>query len=152
MPEEKVFNIPLRDAFVKQRNKRASNASKIIKAFLVKHMKTEDVKIGKSINDSLWKNGIQNPPRKVRIHVIKEDGVVYSELLGIEIKPPSKEVVKKKADKKKEKEQKIKEDRKERRKKTIQDEIKEEETGKTEEMPAESVEKAEVKEKIESKA
>jgi large subunit ribosomal protein L31e len=152
MPEEKVFNIPLRDAFVTQRNRRASNSSKIIREFLIRHMKTENVKIGQSINGSLWKNGIQNPPRKVRIHVIKEDGISYAELLGVEIKTPSKEDVKKKADKKKEKEQKIKEERKERKKKTIQDEIKEEEQGKTEEMPKENVEKAEEKEKVESKA
>ena len=143
MPEEKVFNIPLREAFVTQRNKRASNASKIIRAFLVKHMKVENVKIGSSINISLWKNGIQNPPRKVRIHAIKEEGIVYAELLGVEIKTPSKEDVKKKQDKKKEKEQKIKEERKERKKKTIQDEIQEEEKGKVEEILEETAENTE---------
>ena len=144
MPEEKVFNIPLREAFEKQRNRRASNASKIVKEFLIKHMKTENIKVGKSINDAIWKKGIQNPPRKIRIHVIKEEDIIYAELLGVEIKTPSKEEVKKKEEKKKEKGKKIKEERKERKKKTIQEEIEEEVKGKVEEAPKE--EKPEVKE------
>jgi len=135
MAEEKVFTIPLREAFELERNKRARNASKIVRDFLIRHMKTENIKIGKSINESIWKRGISKPPRKVRIHVIKEENVVYSELLGIEIKTPSKEDVKKKEEKKKEKKEKIKEERKERKKKTIQDEIQEEIKGKVEETP-----------------
>lgn len=137
MPEEKVFNIPLREAFVLQRSKRARNASKIVREFLVKHTKTENINIGKSINDAIWKSGIQNPPRKVRVHTIKEEDIVYAELLGVEIKTPSKEELKKKKEKKKEKKEKIKEERKERRKKTIQEEIKEETKGKVPETPKE---------------
>ena len=143
MPEEKVFNIPLREAFERKRARRARNASKIVKDFLMKNMKTEKIKIGKSINDEIWKKGIQNPPRKIRVHVIKEEDTVYAELLGVEIKTPSKEEVKKKEEKKKEKKEKIKEERKERRKKTIQEEIKEEVKGK-EEKPEEI--KPEIKE------
>jgi large subunit ribosomal protein L31e len=137
MVEEKVFNIPLRETHEKQRRRRASNAIKIIRDFLIKNTKTKNIKIGKSINDTIWKDGIQNPPRKVRVHVIKEDDVIYSELLGVEIKTPSKEEVKKKEEKKKEKKEKIKEERKERKKKTIQEEIEEETKGKTEELPKE---------------
>ena len=146
MVEEKVFNIPLRGTHDKQRRRRASNAIKIIRDFLIKNTKTANIKIGKSINDVLWKKGIQNPPRKIRIHVIKEEDVIYAELLGVEIKTPSKEEVKKKEEKKKEKKEKIKEERKERKKKTIQEEIKEEVEGKPKE------EKTEKKEKTEEKA
>ena len=137
MPEEKIFTIPLREAFEKERQKRARNASKIIRDFLIRHMKSENIKIGKSINEAVWKRGIYKPPRKVRIHVIKEDDIVYSELLGVDIKTPSKEEVKKKEEKKKGKKEKIKEERKERKKKTIQDEIEEEVKGKAEEVPKE---------------
>ena len=146
MVEEKVFNIPLRGTHDKQRRRRASNAIKIIRDFLIKNTKTANIKIGKSINDVLWKKGIQNPPRKIRIHIIKEEDVIYAELLGVEIKTPSKEEVKKKEEKKKEKKEKIKEERKERKKKTIQEEIKEEVEGKPKE------EKTEKKEKTEEKA
>jgi large subunit ribosomal protein L31e len=146
MPEEeKIFNIPLRKAFEERRNKRAKYASKIARDFLIKHMKTQDIKIGKSINEAIWKRGINKPPRQVRIHVLKEEGIVYAELLGVEIKTPSKEEIKKKEEKKKEKEKKIKEERKERKKKTIQEEIQEEVKGKAPEVPSET--KPEEKEK-----
>ena len=144
MPEEKIFTIPLREVFEEERNKRASNASKLVRTFLMKHTKTENVKLGKSINEAIWKRGINKPPRKLRIHVIKEEDIVYAEMLGIDIKTPSKEEVKKKEEKKKEKKEKIKEERKERRKKTIQEEIKEEVKGK-EETPKEEKPKEEVK-------
>jgi len=137
MAEEKVFTIPLREAFEKERQKRARNASKIVREFLIRHMKSEKIKIGKSINEAIWKRGIYKPPRKVRIHAIKEEDIVYAEILGVDIKTPSKEEVKKKEEKKKEKKEKIKEERKERRKKTIQEEIKEEVKGKLEEAPKE---------------
>ncbi len=127
MPEEKVFTVPLREAFDKPRTKRAKIAIKILKEFLKKHMKAENVKIGKSINESIWKRGIQKPPRRIRIHALKEGNVIYAELLGVEIKTPSAEELKKKEKKKEEKEKKIREERK--RKKTIQEEI-EEESGK----------------------
>jgi len=149
MPEEKVFTIPLREAFDLQRSKRARNASDIVKEFIIKHMKNENVKIGKSINEALWKKGIQKPPRKVRIHVLKEEDIIYAELLGVEIKPPSKEEVKKKEEKKKEKKEKIKEERKERKKKTIQEEIQEEVKGKAPEAPKEL--KPEEEEKVKPK-
>jgi large subunit ribosomal protein L31e len=146
MPEEeKIFNIPLRKAFEERRNKRAKYASKIARDFLIKHMKTQNIKIGKSINEAIWKRGINKPPRQVRVHVLKEEGIVYAELLGVEIKTPSKEEIKKKEEKKKEKEKKIKEERKERKKKTIQEEIQEEVKGKAPEVPSET--KPEEKEK-----
>jgi large subunit ribosomal protein L31e len=135
MADEKIFTIPLRDVFDKPRTKRAELAMDVIKAYLLKHMKTEDVKIGSSINHEIWKRGMQKPPRKVRIHAIKEDNAVYTEMMGVDIKTPSKEDIKKKEDKKKGKKDKIKEERKERRKKTIQEEMKDEE-GKAVDVPA----------------
>lgn len=140
MPEEKIFNIPLRDAFERPRTRRAKVATKIVRNFLVRHMKSENIKIGNSINQEIWKRGIQKPPRKIRIHALKEEDIVYAELLGVEIKTPSKEELKKKEEKKKEKKEKIKEERKERRKRTIQEEIEEEVKGKPKEIPEEKKE------------
>lgn len=136
MADEKIFTIPLRDVFEKPRTKRAELAIGEIKGFLVRHMKTEEVRIGESINKEVWKKGMQKPPRRVRIHAVKEENIVYTELLGVDIKTPSKEETKKKEEKKKEKKEKIKEERKERRKMSIQDEIKEEKEGKTKEIEA----------------
>ncbi len=140
MPEEKIFNVPLREAFDKPRTKRAKIATNIVRTFLIRHMKSENIKIGNSINKEIWKRGIQKPPRKIRIHAAKEENIVYAELLGVEIKTPSKEELKKKEEKKKEKKEKIKEERKERRKRTIQEEIEEEVKGKPKEIPEEKKE------------
>lgn len=135
MAEEKIFTIPLRDIFSKERVRRAQNASRLVRKFLIKHMKSENVKVGNSINENIWKRGMQKPPRKVRIHAVKEEDIVYAELLGVEIKTPSKEELKKKDEKKKQKKEKIKEERKERKKMSIQEEIAEEVKGKPKEIP-----------------
>ncbi len=145
MADEKIFTVPFRKVFQGTRKKRAKRATTLVRNFLKKHMKSEDVKIGKSINEKIWERGIQKPPRRVRIHAIKENDIVYAELIGVDIKTPSKDVLKKKADKKKEKKEKIKEERKERKKKSIQEEI-EDETGKKVKLDVDS--KEEIKEKI----
>ncbi|MBI4015218.1 MAG: 50S ribosomal protein L31e [Candidatus Aenigmarchaeota archaeon] len=124
--EEKIFTIPLRKAYETARTRRTAKASRLVREFLEKHLKVEDVKIGPSINHSLWSRGIQKPPHSIRVHVLKEDKTVYAELLGIEIKKPSLKEKEEKEKKKAEKEKKIKEDRKERKKMTIQEEIKNE--------------------------
>lgn len=125
MPEEKIFTIPLRKAFRTARTRRAKKAISVIREFLERHMKGE-VKIGKSINESVWARGIQKPPRRVRIHATKEENIVYAEMVGIEIKKPTPEEIKKKEEKEKKKEEKIKKEREERKKKTLEEEIKEE--------------------------
>jgi large subunit ribosomal protein L31e len=135
MVEEKIFTISLREAFAKGRTQRAQDASRLVRNFLIRHMKSENVKIGNSINEDVWKRGMQKPPRKVRVHAVKEENIVYAELLGVDIKTPSKEEIKKKEEKKKQKKEKIKEERKERKKMTIQEEIEEEVKGKPKELP-----------------
>lgn len=133
MAEEKIFTIPLRKAFDTERTHRSRKAIDLVREFLERHMKAEDIVIGKSINEEVWKRGIQKPPRRIRIHTLKADGRVYAEIIGIDIKTPSKEEVKRKVEKEKEKENRIKEERKERKKKTIQEEL-EEESGKKKEV------------------
>jgi large subunit ribosomal protein L31e len=147
MAEEKIFTIPLREAFEKQRVKKSKKAVIIIRNYLKRHMKSDKIKIGKSINENIWKRGAKKTPRKIRIHAIKEDDVIYAELIGIDIKTPSKEELTKKEKKKKEKKEKIKKDRKERRKMTIQEEL-EEESGK----PKEELEEKKPEKKPEDKS
>ncbi len=124
--EERVFTVPLRKAFLKERTKRAKKAIEIIRQFLERHMKGE-VRIGASINESVWARGIQKPPRRVRVHAVKEKiddrDIVFSELVGVDIKKPSADEIKKKLEKEKEKEKKKKEERKERKKKAYEEEM-----------------------------
>ena len=126
MADERAYTIPLGEVFEHPKTKRAKLAISRVKKFLIKHMKADNVKIGDALNKAIWARGIQKPPRKVRIHTIKENDIIYADLIDVELKTPSKEELKKKEEKEKAKKEKIKEERKERRKKTIQDEIKEE--------------------------
>lgn len=102
---ERTYNIPLRKEFLKvPKYKRAKKTVKAIKEFLVKHMKSEDVRIGKHLNLKVWEHGMRNPPHHVKVTAIKDDkGVVRAELFGIK---EEKKTVKKespaKAEKKRE--------------------------------------------------
>ena len=84
---ERTYTIPLRRDFAKvPKYKRSKRAIKHIKDFIVKHMKTEDVKLGKSLNEKVWMHGIKNPPGKVTVKAIKNEDVVTVELEGIDYK------------------------------------------------------------------
>ena len=88
MAEEKIlertYNVPLRKEFLKvPKYKRAKKAVKALKQFLVKHMKSDDVKIGRYLNDEIWKHGIKNPPHHVKLNAVKDkEGLVTAELVG----------------------------------------------------------------------
>ena len=144
---EKIFTVPFRKAYDSERTKRAKKASRLLKEFLQKHMKSEEIKIGDSLNKAVWARGIQKPPHKIRIHAIAKDGAVYAELLGSEIKTPTADLQKKKQEKAAEKEKKIKERRKEMKKMSVQQEL-EKESGKVSptEIPTGPEAKKEVKE------
>ena len=81
---ERTYNVPLRKQYQKAPNwKRTERAVTGLRAFLIKHMKSEVVKIGKELNDKLWLHGIKNPPHHVKITVTKDEkGVVRAELFG----------------------------------------------------------------------
>jgi large subunit ribosomal protein L31e len=87
MAEEikRTYVIPLRRGFINTpRYKRTNKAVRVLKEFLKKHMKSEDIKIGPALNDLLWVNGIKNPPGKVTVDVTKDSkGVVRAELKGV---------------------------------------------------------------------
>ena len=100
---ERTYTIPLRKAWLnKARYKRTPKAVRAVKEFLVKHMKSTDVKLGKELNDKLWKHGIKNPPCRIKVSVVKEDGKVMAELFGAKTevaKAPAKPEQKKEAPK-----------------------------------------------------
>lgn len=76
---ERVYTIPLRNAALAPRPKRANRAVTEVRQFLARHMKTgeEQVWIDGPVNELLWDRGIQKPPRRIRVRAIKfEDGIV----------------------------------------------------------------------------
>jgi len=96
---ERTYTVPLRKGYLNSPLwRRTERAVTEMKKFLKRHMKSENVKIGKELNDKLWMHGIRNPPHHVKITVTKDEkGVVRAELFG------AKKVGEKKAEKKAEK-------------------------------------------------
>ena len=85
--EERFYTIPLRKAWISPRKKRAPKAVRIVKSFVLKHMKVrteaeeeeepEKLVIDNDVNEKLWNRGIEKPPRKIRVRVVKDkEGVV----------------------------------------------------------------------------
>ena len=85
--EERFYTIPLGKAWISTRKKRAPRAIRIVKSFIIKHMKVrteadeeedaERLVIDNEVNEKLWSRGIEKPPRKIRVRVIKnKEGVV----------------------------------------------------------------------------
>ena len=84
MADEKIYTIPLRDAFKKTKKKRVPYAARLVRSFLKTHTKAETVKIGPKLNAELWSRSISKPPRRVRVKAVKEGSVVKAELLGFD--------------------------------------------------------------------
>lgn len=81
---ERVYTVPLRREFLKvPRYKRTVKAMRALRAFLEKHMKSDNVKIGKYLSMFMTKHGIKNPPHHVKVTAAKDsDGMVKAELVG----------------------------------------------------------------------
>ena len=80
---ERTYNVPLRKEYRKAPQwKRTPRAVKALKAFLAKHMKSDNVKLGPKLNEEMWKHGMKNPPHHVKVNVTKEDDVVSSDEMG----------------------------------------------------------------------
>lgn len=107
MPE-RIYTINLRKATLKApRWEKSKKSVAFIREFLKRHMKGDEIRIGQSITEEIWKSGNQNPPAKIRIHTVdreeEDKKIIIAELLGVAF-PEEKE--KKKKEKKKEKEEK----------------------------------------------
>jgi len=76
--EERIYTVPIKKLMRGHRGlQRAKKAMKVLREFVKRHMHAEDVKIMQEVNEEIWKNGIRNPPRKIRIRVIRtEDNVI----------------------------------------------------------------------------
>jgi len=76
--EERIYTIPFYPKLkLSTINKRAPRAIRIMKEFIYRHMKAEDIIIDNELNEYIWARGIQKPPRKVRVRALKdEDGIV----------------------------------------------------------------------------
>jgi large subunit ribosomal protein L31e len=87
--EERIYTIPLSKAWIMPPNKRAPRAMRMIRSFIMKHMKLEARREGEEeeepkklvvsneVNEKVWERGIEKPPRKIRVRAAKDkDGNV----------------------------------------------------------------------------
>jgi len=89
--EERIYTIPLRDAWRSPRRHRAPRAIRLIRSFIQRHMKVglktgleeeeeeeeERLIISNEVNEWIWRRGIEKPPRKVRVRAVRDkDGNV----------------------------------------------------------------------------
>lgn len=94
---EREYVIPLRKQTLHvPRYRRASKAAKTVREFLIRHMKTKEVRLGQELNMHLWERGIKNPPTRVKVKVVMlDDKIAKAELIGFEykeaVKPGKKE-------------------------------------------------------------
>ncbi len=146
---EREYIIPLRKEFQKApKYKRAKKTIKALKEFLAKHMKSDNIKIGKYLNLKVWEHGIKNPPHKLKVKTEKyDDGLVKAELFGAPVEKPKEE--KKKPIKKEGKKEVT--PKKEEKKQTEKTEEKTEEKKQPENKPEENKEEKSEEKKEESK-
>ncbi|MEM2917911.1 MAG: 50S ribosomal protein L31e [Candidatus Altiarchaeota archaeon] len=71
--DERVYMVPLGNAFQTPKTRRARKAINMIREFLKRHTKTENIKIDSSLNEKIWERGIKKPPRRIKVKVIKKD-------------------------------------------------------------------------------
>ena len=134
---ERTYVIPLRQETLKVPPfKKAKKAIRTIREFISKHMKSDDITMGKYLNLKVWSRGIKNPPHKVKVTTTKDGkGKVFVEIVGapkekpkVEEKKPAKKPEPKAVSKEENIEKKAeeaKEDKAEEAKKIEKEEIKE---------------------------
>src|ERR671915_1738726 len=73
----RIYTINFGKALLTPRYRRTDRVVNMIREFARKHMKTDEVKLDQELNRHVWKKGKANPPRRLRVRMIKdEDGVV----------------------------------------------------------------------------
>jgi len=98
MAEERTYIIPLRKDWLKVAiYRRSKKAVSTVRSFIKRHMKVDDVRIGRHLNMKLWSRGMKKPPHKVAVKAVmvedKDSKYVKVELVGA---PEEKPVEKKK--------------------------------------------------------
>jgi len=82
---ERVYTVPLTQAWITARHKRTKRAVKVLREFAEHHMKSSEIKITTELNESLWNRGITKPPRKITVKMVKdEDGLITISLPKVE--------------------------------------------------------------------
>jgi large subunit ribosomal protein L31e len=69
----RIYTINLSKAWLTPKHKRTDRVVNMIKEFAIKHMKSSQIKIDQELNRYIWEKGKTNPPRKVRVRIVKDE-------------------------------------------------------------------------------
>src|ERR1051325_10874402 len=73
----RVYTINLGKAWLTPRYRRTDRVVNMVREFAIKNMKSDEVKIDQDLGRHIWARGKTNPPRKVRVKMVKdEDDIV----------------------------------------------------------------------------
>jgi large subunit ribosomal protein L31e len=95
----RIYTINLSKAWLTPKHKRTDRVVNMIKEFAIKHMKSTHIKIDQELNRYIWEKGKTNPPRKVRVRIVKDedDQVIvslYEDILNESSTSPETEDIK----------------------------------------------------------
>jgi large subunit ribosomal protein L31e len=96
----RVYTINLGKAWLTPRYRRTDRVMNMVREFATKNMKSDDVKIDQDLGRHIWARGKTNPPRKVRVKMVKDDEDIvtvslYEEAVEAEEEEERKEDTKK---------------------------------------------------------
>lgn len=87
----RIYTVNLSKAWDTPKYRRTDRVINIIKEFTQRHMQTNKVKLDQDLNRHIWSRGKTNPPRKIRLRMIKEDDDTVIVSSFIEEKAPQPE-------------------------------------------------------------
>lgn len=69
----RIYTINFSKAWLTPKYRRTDRVVNMIKEFAIKHMKSSQIKIDQELNRYIWEKGKTNPPRKVRVRIVKDE-------------------------------------------------------------------------------
>lgn len=70
--EEKAYTVNLREAWKAPRKRRTPRAIRLLREFVKRNMKVENVIMSNEINEAVWSRSIEKPPRRLKIRAVKD--------------------------------------------------------------------------------
>ncbi len=77
--EERTYMLPFQKVWRMPRQARAPKAARMLREYVQQHMKVkvDEVLISNEVNEQIWAKGITNPPRRLRVRMVKDkEGMV----------------------------------------------------------------------------
>ena len=69
----RIYTINFSKAWLTPKHKRTDRVVNMIKEFAIKHMNSSQIRIDQELNRYIWERGKTNPPRKVRVRIVKDE-------------------------------------------------------------------------------